>query len=417
MDVQRSGVRKRQYRRHAPVAAAVAGGALILWTAFSLAGRPPAVDTELVWSGEVKRGEFVHEVTAAGTLVAPEIRIVTNRSDGVVERVRVLPGEVVGPDDVLLELSSPTLGDDLQKARSSLAAAEADARLQRSKAEDEYLNQQVAVAGYEAEYTTAQFESDAKQKLAPTHIYSELELRNAASKAEQQKRRYEASRAQLERYPETRRAQEESTTAKLVQQRRDLARLQEQIVDLKVRAGLAGVVQTVDVEAGKRVGAGTQVARIVNRDNLIARVRVSERDAGLVQVGQVARLEMGRETLAGKVTRVEPTVQDRLVTVDVALDNQDHTGLRPELSVTARIEITRAADTLVLDRPAALREDQNAVRLFRLDSGGSRAQRVEVQLQRISPRQVEIAKGLKPGDRVILADMTEWADEPEIRIR
>jgi HlyD family secretion protein len=417
MDVQRSGGRKRQYRRHVLVTAAAVGAVLVLWAAFSMAGRPPSVDAELVWSSEVKRGEFVHEVTAAGSLVAPEIRVVTNRSDGVVERVRVLAGQEVKPDDVLIELSSPTLGDELQKARSSLEAAEADARLQRAKAEDEFLNQQVTVAGYSADYATAQFESDAKQKLADTHIYSELELRNAVSKAEQQKRRYEASRAQLDRYPETRKAQEDSTAAKLAQQRRDLARIQEQIVDLKVRAGFAGVVQSVDVEVGKRVGAGTQIARIVNRDNLVARVRVSERDAGLVQLGQVARLEMGRDTLTGKVARVEPTVLDRLVTVDIALDDKDHTGLRPELSVTARVEINRAADTLVLDRPAALRDDQTTVRLFRLDNGGARAKRVDVKLQRISPRQVEIAAGLKAGDSVILADMTEWVDEPEIRIR
>ena len=416
MDVQRTGVRKRQYRRQVLAGVAVLGGVLLVWLAFTLVGRPPGVDADLIFSGEVKRGEFIHEVTAAGGLVAPEIRTVANRSDGVVERVLVLPGQVVGADDVLVELSSTTLGDDLQKARSDFEAAQADARLQSAKAEDDYLNQQVTVAGYEADYTEAQFESDAKEKLAATHAVSELEVRSAAAKAEQQKRRYEAARTQLERNPQMRAAQDAATAAKLDQQRRNVAHLEQQIADLKVRAGFAGVVQTVDVEAGKRVAAGTQIARVVNPDNLIARVKVSERDAALVQVGQAARLEMGRETLTGKVTRVEPTVQDRLVTVDIALDGRDHPGLRPDLSVTARIEIARVPDTLVLDRPAALRDDQKDVRLFRLEGGGSRARRVEVRIGRISARQVEIAGGLKAGDRVILADMTEWADEPQVRI-
>jgi HlyD family secretion protein len=416
MDVQRTGVRKRQYRRQVLAGAAVLGGVLLVWLAFTLVGRPPGVDAQLIFSGEVKRGEFIHEVTAAGSLVAPEIRTVANRSDGEVERVLVLPGQVVGANDVLVELSSTTLGDDLQKARSDFEAAQADARLQSAKAEDDYLNQQVTVAGYEADYTEAQFESDAKEKLAATHAVSELEVRSAAAKAEQQKRRYEAARTQLERNPQMRAAQDAATAAKLDQQRRNVAHLEQQIADLKVRAGFAGVVQTVDVEAGKRVAAGTQIARVVNPDNLIARVKVSERDAALVQVGQAARLEMGRETLTGKVTRVEPTVQDRLVTVDIALDGKDHTGLRPDLSVTARIEIARVPDTLVLDRPAALRDDQKDVRLFRIEGGGSRARRVEVRIGRISARQVEIAGGLKAGDRVILADMTEWADEPQIRI-
>jgi multidrug efflux pump subunit AcrA (membrane-fusion protein) len=176
-------------------------------------------------------------------------------------------------------------------------------------------------------------------------------------------------------------------------------------------------VQTIDVEEGERVVAGKQVARIVNPDNLIARVRVSERDAALVQVGQAARLELGRKTLEGEVTRVEPAVRDRLVTVDIALKGEGHTGLRPDLSVTARIEIDRAPETLVLDRPAGLRDDQTSANLFRLAGAGNRAERVSVEIGRTSSRQVQIASGLNAGDRVILADMTEWLDEPEIRIR
>jgi multidrug efflux pump subunit AcrA (membrane-fusion protein) len=417
VDIQRTGSPRRRYRRFALMAAVALGAVLLAGVAFSLAGRPAGVDKDLVWSGDVKRGEFIHEVTAAGTLFAPEIRSITSRSDGIVERVHVLPGHVVAPGDVLVELSSTNLNDDLQKARTSLDAAEAEDLLQRAKAEDDYLNQQVTLASIEADYASAQFESSARQKLAEVRATSELELRNAIAKTETQKRRFEAAKAQLERYPKTRAAQEASAAAKLTQQRRDYARLEQQVADLKIRAGLAGTVQSIDVEEGARVTSGKEVARIVNPANLIARVRVSERDAALVQVGQAARLELGRENLEGHVTRVEPAVKDRLVTVDIALESAGRTGLRPDLSVTARIEIDRAAETLVLDRPAALRDDQKEVNLFRLDGAGTRARRVKVEVRRISARQVEIASGLAAGDRVILADMTEWLDEPEIRIR
>ena len=417
MDVQRSGVRKRKYTRQLQAGAATVVVLVLGWLAFSLTGRPPAVDAELVWSGEVKRGEFIHEVTGAGTLVALEIRTVTNRSDGVVERVLVLPGHQVGANDVLVELSSSTLPDDLAKARAALDQAEAQDKLDHAKAEDDYLNQQVQVAGIESDYTAAKYELDAQKKLEGLHVVSDLEMKKSEMQAEQQKRRLDAARAQLERYPATRKAQDAAAAAKLSQQRREVARLAQQIADLKVRAGFAGVVQTVDVEAGKRVATGTQIARVVNPGNLIARVKVSERDAALVQVGQAARLEMGRQTLTGKVTRVEPTVQDRLVTMDIELDGKDHEGLRPDLSVTARIEIARVPDTLVVDRPAALRDDQDKMKLFLLEGGGSRARSVEVQIGRKSARAIEIVRGFEAGDRVILADMTEWADEPEIRIR
>lgn len=418
MDIQRSGGHQRRYRRAAIVAAAAVAGLLLAIAAFSLVRRPPGVDGALIWSSQVKPGEFIHVVTAAGSLFAPDLRSVTNRSEGIVERVPVLAGHVVGPADVLVEMSSITLVDELQKAQSSLDAAEAEEQLRQAKAEEELLNLQVTVAGVEADLQDAEFQNEAQQRLVAVRATSELDVRRAATKVEQERRRYDAAKAQLDHYPKTRAAQDAAAAAKLTQQRRDVARLREQVADLKVRAGFSGVVQNVEVQAGKRLSAGSEVARIVNADNLIARVGVSERDAALVQVGQAARLEMGRRTITGKVTRVEPAVnQQRLVTVDIAMDGTGHEGLRPDLSVTARIEIARIPQTLVLERPAALRDDSKAVRLFRLNGDGDRATRVDVEVGRLSPKQVEITSGLAAGDQVIIADMTDWMDEPLIRIR
>jgi HlyD family secretion protein len=86
--------------------------------------------------------------------------------------------------------------------------------------------------------------------------------------------------------------------------------------------------------------------------------------------------------------------------------------------VTARIEIERVAETLVVDRPPQLRDDQEIVELFRfLDADGRRAEKVRVEVGRRSAREVEILSGLKAGDRIILADMTDWLEESVIRIR
>jgi RND family efflux transporter MFP subunit len=418
MDIQRSTGNRKGRRRLALIGVGAAVLAMLGITAFKFGSGTRTVDADLVWSGEVTRGEFIHEVTAAGALVATDIRVVANRNDGVVERVLVHPGQVVQPQDVLLELSSSTLPDELLKMQSALEAAEADARVQRAKADDELLGLQVTLAGYEAEYNAAQYEADAKQKIYDKYrVMSELEVRNVVAQAEQRKRRLEAGKTQLARYPLTRAAQEEGAAAKLNQQRREISRLEKQIADLKVTAGFSGVVQSVDVEVGKRVTAGAQVARVVNPSSLVARVRVSERDAALVVIGQVATLETGRRTLSGKVIRVEPTVQDRLVTVDIELDGSERDGMRPDLTVTAHIEIERAADALVLDRPAALRDEQKSLRLFRLEKGGKLAKLVDVQIGRISSRHIEITRGLGAGDKVILADMSEWADQSQIAIR
>jgi multidrug efflux pump subunit AcrA (membrane-fusion protein) len=126
---------------------------------------------------------------------------------------------------------------------------------------------------------------------------------------------------------------------------------------------------------------------------------------------------MGRDTTEGVVQRIDPAVQERLVTVDVELTGEPTRQLRPDLTVTARIVIDRVPETLVLGRPPTVRDDTETAELFRLDRDGNRASRVTVQIGRISARTVEILDGLEAGDQVILSDMTDWIEEPEVRIR
>ena len=417
MDIQRPATNKRRNRRILVFTAVGAGFVFLTLVAWSVAQRPPGVDGDLVFSGTVRQGEFIYEVTAAGSLFAPEIRSVTNQSEGVVEIVHVLPGHSVGPDDVLMELSSPNLQQELADAQTELEAAEADEFLRLAESEDQLLSLENALADATAQFETAQLEADAELLLYNEGASSDLALARMQNAAAQQERRMEIAQAQVDRYPEMRAARDAAAQAKLDQQRRKVRRLEERVQDLKVRAGFAGVVQEVSVEEGERLSAGTEVARVVNPEYLIARVRVSERDAALVELGQNVRLEMGRETIAGKVSRIDPAVTERLVTVDVDFVGEPTRQLRPDLTVTARIEIDRVAETRILERPPGHRDDQTEIELFRLDDSGRRAELVAVEIGRIAAREVEILSGLAVGDRVIISDMSDWLEEPEIRIR
>lgn len=414
MDIQRPDVRKRRDKRFLMLGAAGAAFVALLAVAWSLSNRPPAIDQDDIWTGRVVRTEFIHEISAAGTLVATELRAITNRSEGVIEAIHVLPGHVVGPDDVLVEMSSPTLEDELADARWELAAAEADETLSRMESENRYLDIVAQLASAEAEYTSSRLELEANEELDDEQITSELEVERLRLRTQQLLRRMEAEQARLDSYEEYRAAQAASTLANLSKLREKVRRLESRVADLNVRAGIHGVVQEINVEEGERLQSGQAVARVVNPSQLIARIGVSERDASLVEIGMPVRLELGREVTSGRVSRVEPTVRDRLVTVDVTLDPTS-LELRPDLSVIARIELQRVDDTLVLDRPVGIRDPYETVELFRLV--GSRARRVTVEIGRASARQVEVVSGLEAGDTVILADLSEWAAEPELRIR
>ncbi|MEX2499014.1 MAG: HlyD family efflux transporter periplasmic adaptor subunit [Wenzhouxiangellaceae bacterium] len=418
MDIQRNVPAVRRWRRTAIVAGLGLGFVVLMGAALWMGQRPPAVDGDSIWTGVVTRGELVHEVVAPGRLVATDVRAVTNRSAGVVEQLTVLPGDRVEAGDVLLVMTSPGIDEDLAAARWDLAGTRADQALARVESQNRRLDLEAQVASAEADYTSTKMELEAQEQLGEGQVFSALEVERTRLKAAQLEKRMQAERARLDRYDEVQQAEHEAAEAQLAALEDRVARLEALRDDLKVKASMAGVVLEITPEEGQQLSAGTAVARIVNLERLIARVSVDERSAARVQPGLRVSLELGRERLQGDVLRVDPGVENRLVSVDVALpDDVGDLDLRPDLSVTARIELDRIDDTLKLDRPAQMAKSPGPVRLFRLGPDGKRAHRVEVELGRASMREVEIIQGLSPGDRIILADMSGWLDQEQIRIR
>ena len=377
--------------------------------------RAPTVQAEEIWRATVTQGSMVRQVSASGTLIAPELRSVTNQVEGIVERVLVLPGQSVHPDTLLVELSGPEIKRALDLAKSDLAAAESDYQLTVIDAENRRQELAADLATAEADYSGAMLDLQAKARIPD--VVSKLDIDIARLRSEELRKRLAARQAQSATFAKYLVAQRGAGTARVAHARQQVALLAQQVSALRVEAGIAGVVQEVDVQDGQRLPLGQSVAQIVNPNNLIARVQVSEQDAKYILPGQQVELSIAGEDAHGSVSRVDPTARDQLVTVDVAFGDHHDSSLRPALSVTARITLERIPRTLVVDRPVGLSGENMTFPLYRIDSGGHTATRVNVAIGRVSAKQVEILRGLQAGDQVILTELPQIAHTGTIRLQ
>jgi hypothetical protein len=64
-----------------------------------------------------------------------------------------------------------------------------------------------------------------------------------------------------------------------------------------------------------------------------------------------------------------------------------------------------------------LAESNTTITLFRLVDGGSEAERVKVRIGRVSANAIEILDGVRPGDEVILSDVSAWSNHDRIRLQ
>ena len=176
-----------------------------------------------------------------------------------------------------------------------------------------------------------------------------------------------------------------------------------------------GVLQLLPVEVGAQVQPGTNLARVADPTRLKAEIRVAETQAKDIQIGQPASVDTRNGVVEGKVSRIDPSVQNGTVTVDVILAGDLPRGARPDLSVDGTIELERLNEVVYVGRPA-FGQERSTVGIFKLDAEGGHAARTQVKLGRSSVNTIEIVDGLKPGDRVILSDMAQWDANDRIKL-
>jgi len=416
MDIARPS-RKKEIRRRRILygLAGAAGLILITFFVFSLEPAVREVERSSVWIGTVARGEMLRKVRGSGTLVPEEIRWIAAETNGQVESIDVDPGADVEPETIILELSNPEVEQAAEDAKLKLRAAEAQYLDLKVRLESQLLDQQANLARVRADFESAKLEAEARQRLYAEGLAPEIELKKANLAAEQLTTRFEIEQQRMKKSAESADAQLAAERARVEQQRALWELRARQLDSLRVRAGIAGVLQQVPVEEGQRVTPGINLARVARPDKLKAEVRINETQAKDVQIGQTAEIDTRNGKIPGRVTRIDPAVQQGTVTVDVALIGELPKGARPDLSVDGTIELERLEDVLYFQRPAYGQPD-STIGLFKINSETGRACLTQVQLGRTSVNEVELVGGLEQGDAVILSDSSQWDDANCIRL-
>jgi HlyD family secretion protein len=326
--------------------------------------------------------------------------------------VIVRAGAVVEPDTVLAELSNPDLMRQAEEARYGFEAAKAEFAEFELTLRSEELDQKAAVAQARAQYEAARLQAEAERA---SGVMAELQVRKSELTAESLKASYDIQIERLNQFGATVDAQLGAQRARLAMQQNAYDRMREQVEALSVRAGMAGVVQTVLIEEGAQVQLGANVARVARPDDLMAELRVPETQAKDIVNGLLVAVDTRNGIVEGKVIRIDPVVTEGTVQVDVELTGKLPPGARPDQSVDGTIEIERLIDVVFTGRPA-YGQQNSKITLFKLVEEGRYAVRVPVELGRMSVNNVEIVQGLVPGDEVILSDTSAWDDNDRIRL-
>jgi len=414
MDVIREPSKKRWSAKRKSLAIGV-GAAVVMILLWGPGPALRSVSADSLLVDTVKRGDLTRKISGPGVLVAVETRLIPSiLPKAQVERLVVQPGAVVKSDTVILRLSNPLVMQQYDEAKLRLEVATAEYQALSNRLYDGQLNQESEVATARSSYEGAKLQAEREGRLIKDHVISELQYRKSVLMEQQYKSLLDLELKRLRAIPQLNASELQAKSALLSLLQRQLD-LQTKLMDsLDVKAGIDGVVQEIRVKEGQGVDQGEILALVARQDQLKAEIRVIESQARDLVIGQKVVIDAGSGTETGTVARIDPSVLNGTVTVDVAFVGEQPKGARANLRVNATIEIEQLKNVLYIGKPAQAKENAQ-VQLFKVNDSGV-ATLTTVTLGRASATTVEIVSGLSEGDSVVLSDASELSKYEQFKL-
>jgi HlyD family secretion protein len=398
----------------------IGGGvlALVAMTAWTLTLDPASqtIERSAVLVDSVRRGDVVREVRGPGTLVPEHIRWITAQTSARVERLASESGKEVSAGELLLEMSNPDLQIQTMQAEQQVRQAQIELLNLTTNLRSQVLTQQGVVANTRTQYVSAVQEATAADSLAKRRLISTFDAQNKRTQAEEFTTRLRVEQERLKLMEQAIGAQIATQSSQVQQLKAIAANQQARLQSLHVRAPERGVLQDLTLQLGQWVPEGTTLAKVVQPGQLKAVLRIPESQAKDVAIGQKASIDTRNGLVAGHVIRKDPSAQGGSVTVDVALDGSLPAGAVPDLSVDGTVVIEKLTNVLYSGRPA-FSAGSGSASLFKVVDDGKAAVRVPVVLGRSSVNVIEIVQGLESGDKIIVSDMSQYANATKVRIK
>ena len=427
MDVIRKDAKKKKIIRYTiilTVLILLAGG-----IGFAVSRLKPAaypVDFSALWPDTVKRGDMVREVRGIGTLVPEDTLLITAPVDARVERILIKPGTPVRADSVVMTLISPELENALVTAQNTVRTADADYNKLAATLQAGLVDMKSKVVQAQADYDNAQAQADRDAKLLKDGLVSEIDAKISATNAASKKKILAAEQEKVDMEAKKDDADLTSAKVKIDTSKADYDLKKSQVDKLTVRAQFDGMLESLPapltpVEEGQRVVAGTPLGKVAQQAKLKAELKIPETQVRDIAIGQPAIIDTrlsgnGSNGLVnGTVSRIEQSIVNGTVTVDVSLKGQLPQGARPDLSVDGTVQLEQLKDVLYVGCPVYGQENAT-VQLFKVEPDGKFASKVKVTFGKRSVSYIEIKSGLNVGDRVILSDMSSYDAYDRIKL-
>ena len=395
--------------------AGVIGGLLWLsWQGLFAGGAQASlvIPRQQVQIGTVSRGDFVRDLAVQGKVVAANAPTLFSQQAG---QIRLLkqPGEPVTLGDLLAVIDSPTLENEVKQQQALLASMTSEIERATLQAREQQLDMEQVQNTAQINLLAAKRElARAKQSLE-LGVLRQLDLDIANDKMTQSELEFAHAKRKVQLALDKLAFEQKSGQQALERQQLVVAELNRKLAALQIKAPVTGQVGNWLVEQQNHVLEGQGLLTVIDLSQYEAELSVPENYAAELAAGLMVEVSLNGQMLKGVLSHVAPEVKDGQVSARVRFQNQDAASLRQNQRLSGRIIFEQKTNVLKVARGDFI------------SSGGGRqayrlvenvATKTPVELGAVSVQWVEVLAGLNEGDQLVISNLSEFKDQPQVRL-
>ena len=395
---------------------AIASFTLVLsYAGYSVSGKAiKSVPLKELSFQTVVQGDLDIYANAYGELASAKERLLTAPALGKVSEILVRPGTKVTAETIILHLSNPKLVQEVNAANGQLAQQLAQREAFKYEQQSERLNYQGRIADIEAEIEKAELELSVNMNLMDLGVSSKIELQRAKLAVKQESKRLGFEKKKYKQFIEMQSHQLTQRDITIKQQHAQVNLLEQQLDDMKVKAGINGSLQTLEIELGQSVQLGQSLAKVGSDEVLIARLRLPQNEADQIDINAPVLIDTQKGIIKGHITRIESVVNNGSVLAEAVIDEELTSNARPALSISAQVFVKHQQAVSYIEQVPGFRP-RSKQSLFIRDTNNSLIQR-DVTFGALSESKLVITSGVKPGDSLVSSDTQKYSIYPQLLI-
>ena len=365
---------------------------------------------------EVKWGPLREFLPVEATIQPLNTVFMDSMESGRVEKVFVEVGSVVKEGDPILQLANNNLLMDIMYREAELFQQSNNLRNTKLSMEQYKLQLTQQLSELDNQLQQQKKLYDRYKELDKDSLISKQDFENARDQYDYLLKRKDLMEKSQKSELALRTGQLEALEESLRRMEANLEAVKQKQENLTLKAPIGGQITSLSADMGQSKSAGQRIGQIDVLSGFKATAAIDEAYLPRIEVNTAGEFDFADHSFKLVVKKIYPEVKDRKFIVELEFRGERPKGIKRGQTLDVRIALGEISRALLIPNGEYLKTTEEEW-VYRLDETGKAALKSPIKLGRRNAESVEVTKGLRPGDRVIVSSYGGFAGKDKLLLK